>query len=454
MRLHVAAGTLLAIFLLVYLPDLGHGFLQDDFGWIAASRADSLGDVTRLFSRNVGFFRPLVAVTFSLDHAIWQLNPFGYGLTNLLLFLLDAVLLFCLARELRLAGDVALFATALWAFNFHSVNMALLWISARTALLMIGFAIAAAMALLRGRMILVGLCSLLAMLCKEEAVMLPAFLSSLVYLKGPRPWFSFLDLTSTRLPSAIRRTWLAWLTLVIYLGLRVNSGAFWIQNAPSYYQFSLDPALLLRNFLEYLDREATVAIGTTLALWLFARRARISLTADEKQTAAFGALWLVCFNALTIFLPIRSDLYALAPSIGAVLIAASVASALRRVTPVGFSTAWTALTVVALLASPVYRLRNERWVVEAELSARVMRTLELATAGVPSGHVTLIDDPSARPNLDDTFGNLLGEAVLLFLGPSWSGAIIASTEAVGARGETASLVLRLRDGQLVEAQAD
>ena len=453
MRPYVALGSLFAIFLLIYLPDIGHGFIQDDFGWIAHSRAESLEDVVGLFGRNVGFFRPLVSATFALDHAIWNLNPFGYALTNLVLFLVDAVLLFCLAGRLQLSKEVAFFATGLWAFNFHAVNMSLLWISGRTALLMIAFALTAALAALRGRMIVSGLCSLLAMLSKEEAVLLPAFMSALALTTNAPTPFAWRDMTLARVISAFRHTWPAWLALVIYLGLRVQSGAFWVQDAPSYYQFSLAPGLVIRNCLEYLNRQAAVAIAATLALWLFAGRASIALNNEEKRAATFGAIWIVSFSALTIFLPIRSDLYALAPSVGVVLIAASVASALRRGAPlVRFSTAWTALTILALLALPVYRLRNDDWVAEAELSARVLRTLEITTRDVPAGHITLIDDASASPRLADSFANLFGEAVLLFLGPSWGGDIVSSMDQPGSPDDTAPLVFRLRQDRLVEEQ--
>lgn len=60
-----------AIFLAIYMPDLGHGFISDDFRWIVESRTDTPGDLVRLFRANVGFYRPLVAVTFAVDHALW-----------------------------------------------------------------------------------------------------------------------------------------------------------------------------------------------------------------------------------------------------------------------------------------------------------------------------------------------------------------------------------------------
>ena len=50
-----ALVAVIAIFLLIYLPDVGHGFISDDFRWIAESRVTSLADAAALFHTNIGF---------------------------------------------------------------------------------------------------------------------------------------------------------------------------------------------------------------------------------------------------------------------------------------------------------------------------------------------------------------------------------------------------------------
>lgn len=77
-----AAGVLLALFLVVDVPDAGHGFIQDDFRWIVESRAADAGDLIALFGTNIGFYRPVVGISFALDHLVWGARPFGYALTN------------------------------------------------------------------------------------------------------------------------------------------------------------------------------------------------------------------------------------------------------------------------------------------------------------------------------------------------------------------------------------
>jgi hypothetical protein len=419
---YAAGGLLLAAFLVIYLPDVGHGFIKDDFGWIAASQVASAHDVRELFERNAGFYRPLVSASFAADYALWRFDPFAYGITNLIVVLVDAVLLFCLARKLSVSREAALVAVAAWSFNFHGVNMALLWISGRTALLLCMFAVGVALAVLSGRTVLAGCSSLLAMLCKEEAVMIPALfvLSDLFARPRDQPPFRAAW-------SALRRSGPSWIALAIYLGLRAHSGAFGPQDAPSYYRFTFEPLAVARNVLEYLDRGATFAVAIAVALLMSIGTARVALSAAEKGILRFGAAWFVCFYAMTMFLPVRSSLYALTPSVGAALALAAVASGVQRIAQKRFEVCCAALIAVIFFLIPIYRQRNERWVVPADLSTSVIRTLRMTTAGYSGGQIVAVDDPSARFGLDSSFGAAFSDAVHLMVGSNWEAQIVPTT---------------------------
>jgi hypothetical protein len=256
----LAALVLAAIFAAIYVPALGHGFVKDDFRWIAAGDVHSPGDLRRIFTTNVGFYRPLVTSSFAIDRAAWGLDPRGYAFTNLLLLAADAALLFLLATRLSLPAPAALFAVAVWAFNFHGINMALLWTSGRTALLLCLFAQASMLALLRGHRLGAGVLTLAAMLCKEEAVMLPALLTMVVMFKPQR----------IGLAAAFVRCWPLWLAAGLYALLREQSGAFGVSDAPAYYHLVVDPRSVLKNVTQYLDRGATVAALATIAVWMAA----------------------------------------------------------------------------------------------------------------------------------------------------------------------------------------
>ena len=54
---------MLMVIAAVYLPDVGRGFVKDDFGWIRDARA-RLSDPLHALPHQPGFFRPLVTWSF------------------------------------------------------------------------------------------------------------------------------------------------------------------------------------------------------------------------------------------------------------------------------------------------------------------------------------------------------------------------------------------------------
>lgn len=75
-------------------------------------------------------YRPLYWITLALDRHIWQLNPAGFHLTNLLLHIANGVLGFRLLRRLRVSLAVSASTSLLWlALPIHSEAVA--WISGR-----------------------------------------------------------------------------------------------------------------------------------------------------------------------------------------------------------------------------------------------------------------------------------------------------------------------------------
>ena len=435
MRSGVAVSALVVAFVLIYLPDLGHGFIKDDFGWVLRGAVANVTDLTALLTGDVGFYRPAVSLSFAIDRAIWDTNPFGFGVTNLVLCLADATLLFALARRFY-TPPAAGFASAVWLFNFHGINMAILWLSGRTALLVVLFGLATVLAVLDRRWIIAGLLCLAALFSKEEAVVFPALLT--VYLASAASADSarveWRRLTAHTLP--------LWAALVVYAVLRINSGAFGPLDAPSYYRLSLSPALLARNVAEYTDRAGTFAAVVTLALVLAARARPWPFEAGERRALLLAALWIPATYAITVLVPVRSSLYAVLPSVGSALAAGAVASAVARRHPAVFTKTATALLVAVFLLIPIYRSRNVSWVRVADLSTGVLTTLKEAGRGRPAGSVVLVDNPGLRFNLDAAFGSALTEGLRLTLGPGWTGEILPSPS---AHVPDATLVFRLAD---------
>lgn len=95
-----------------YVGNLGNPFFgSDTWPWLVSTRIDSVGDVLRVafspimsgtsFVAEVAhFYHPLTALSYSLDQALFGLNPFAFYATNLLIHLAAVGALFSLARGL------------------------------------------------------------------------------------------------------------------------------------------------------------------------------------------------------------------------------------------------------------------------------------------------------------------------------------------------------------------
>src|SRR4029453_5624015 len=88
----------------VYLPDVGRGFIKDDFRWVLDGTAAFNHPLLTLVSGWTGnFFRPVVALSFGLDHALYGVWARGYGLTNLALYAGCVIAIYGVLRHLSLS---------------------------------------------------------------------------------------------------------------------------------------------------------------------------------------------------------------------------------------------------------------------------------------------------------------------------------------------------------------
>ena len=408
-RAWIGPVLLVAALLAIYLPGVGRGFIKDDFVWIAQNRMTGPADLLVPFTQAPDFYRPIVALSFAANQRLFGVEPLGYGLTNLALLLAAAVALGRLAIALGLPRSGAFAAAAVWSLNFHGINMALLWISGRTALLVTLFALLAAGAFVRQRHLPAAGWALLAMLSKEEAALLPFVLLAWAALPAPgdagaRPW----RIDPRR---AVRRTWPLFAVLAIYVAARTAAGGMTPWNAPAVYRFAVEPASIGRNVIEYLDRAATLPAAAVLILALAAGAAP-RLDAARRRQIALGVIWMVGGYGLAVLLPVRSSLYAVGPAAGAALAGAALLTAVRdRATPRGQARMVLAAVLAAAIAVPVHWSRNDRWVTWAELSTHVLDEIAPVVAALPPGGAIWLDDErDARANLDSAFGTLIETA--------------------------------------------
>lgn len=202
-------GALLLLCIALYWSGLHGPFLFDDFPNLAAlTSIDHVGswrDLGIYLSQPRGFpGRPLSMLSFLLQKASWPDHPFPFKLVNLGIHLLCGLLVYrlttLLARHYRpeRAGFVridetgvftaALLATAAWLLNPIQISGVLLVVQ-RMTLLMALFVLLGLLAYLRGLLddnatakrraawmaLGLGVCMVLAILCKENGVLLPLF---------------------------------------------------------------------------------------------------------------------------------------------------------------------------------------------------------------------------------------------------------------------------------------
>ncbi len=135
--------------LTAYLPALRGGFLWDDDAYVTENA--TLRDLSGL--RQIWFevattpqYYPLVHTTFWLEYHLWEFNPFGYHLVNLLLHALAALLLWRVLMRLHLSG--AWLAATIFALHPVQVE-SVAWITERKNVLSGVFYFAAALTYLR-----------------------------------------------------------------------------------------------------------------------------------------------------------------------------------------------------------------------------------------------------------------------------------------------------------------
>ena len=411
----VAAIVPVVAFLAVYAPAAGHGFVRDDYAWILHSRVASLSDLLRVLASDIGFYRPVVGLTFAVNGWLFGASPLGYGLTNVAFALGCAGAVAWLGRALGLPRGASLLAGTLWLLHVDVMPIGVLWISGRTALVMILAAAASAAALMRGRLGLALACLAVALFSKEEAVLLPfVLLGWLLVIPSP----------------AVRpATWAvsAGTVEALYFLARTAAGATNPITAPTYYRFTFDPSIVLANLGWYLAHASALAAACViLALIVFrvwpgslATRERVSEDPGLRVVLAASALWILGACALTMFLPVRSRLYVALPAVGAALAAAAICascwSAASRARRRG--ALLTSLLVVAALV-PLHLRGAREWTTRTEFAATMIHDLEALTAGLPDGsHVVLADNLNEpRGNLASVFGTMANDAGLLASG--------------------------------------
>ena len=398
---------------LAHANALHNPFVYDDHRMVVDN--PSLRDLSNpLFVLVFQPFRPVVNVSYALDHALHGLDPFGYHLTSLLLHCLDTALLFLLiagigagrgprAGEPPAPGpEVAALAAALFAVHpmaTESVGYVagraevLCAAFALTSLLCFQRALAAAPGRARRLRVAGGVASFaLALACKEVAAMLPAvvLLYDLIFLPADDPGRRRRLLRLYAPLFAVLAAG-AWARLHLYrsleaperdLGVATNlltqSGVVW-----RYLRLFLLPVgqSVVHEVAEVTSfRGLPAAWGAFAALGLAGVALLAWLARRREPAVAFGALWFLAMLLPSSLIPLpelaaehrtylaSAGLFlALASLLAAGLRAAALPPARAR------AVGWVgALSLVALLGG-LSAARNRVWSDPVRLWADALR---------------------------------------------------------------------------------
>jgi len=357
----ILLACVLAATFLVYAGTLQFDFVYDDLGQIVSNPAvQSWKFFPMYFRANVwmqqfaigNYYRPLFLTWFLINHTLFGLHPAFWHLTTVLLHVAVTGLVFVLAMRLTRDRRIGLVAALL--FGLHPVHLeTAAWISGVTDSLMALFLIPAFLSYLnyregRGARWLAACLALyaLALLSKETAIVLPAFVVAYEFLFGDaaRRWSERIRAIATPLLGFVAVT-------AAYLAARANAlhgvahktvdlpatiAALTVPSALWWYLKLLVLPIGLSVFYDtpYVTHVSLrffvlpvvgIAVAAGLLIWWW-RRTRSPLV-------AFAAIWVLLpilpLMNLTV-LPMGDfihDRYLYLPSIGLVLlVAAALAS--------------------------------------------------------------------------------------------------------------------------------
>ncbi len=134
----------LALGVILYASVLSGYFLSDDFQFVGGA---SQGDLSGLWGhRNDHFLRSFIVLSFIVDYSLWKCNPVGYHLTNLFFHIVNAGLVFLLARRLfrlteRGRPVLMAFLSGLLFVALPCHSEAVSWISGRSDVICTTFAL-------------------------------------------------------------------------------------------------------------------------------------------------------------------------------------------------------------------------------------------------------------------------------------------------------------------------
>lgn len=227
------------------------------------------------------YYRPLQTLSYSIEHALFGLQPFYFHLTNLILHILNALLVYAIVRRLTNGSFVAMAAALFFvAAPFHTEAVA--YISGRADLLASLFLLAAFWAHLSNRPALSVAGYLLALLSREQTIIFPLVLLGYDFFFG-RPIKAALKYYLALAGLAV--WYLIWRVFVVQSGQTPFVGAF-----------------LAAGNANGIERLLTFAKDVVLYLGIVALPLNLHMEREISAVRGVGDPYVLGFAALALFI--------------------------------------------------------------------------------------------------------------------------------------------------------
>lgn len=177
MRKIIPVILLIALGFICYFNILRAEFIWDDFMLIVSNDAiKSFSNVGNIIVSellpNTDYYRPLQAISYVIDYCIYGLNPLGFHLTNIILFILNSILVYFLFKSITKSKFIAIIGSLLFACApFYSESVS--YVSGRADLLLGLFILSALIAYVKERYNLCIFLFVFSLLAKELAIIFP-----------------------------------------------------------------------------------------------------------------------------------------------------------------------------------------------------------------------------------------------------------------------------------------
>jgi hypothetical protein len=417
---HTPVFVLIAIATtLAYIQSFQGAWISDDVDLIAGNTMirslapTNLRAIATSFEAGINYI-PLTYLSFAFDYQLWGPHPSGFHLTNLVLHVANALIVYFLLLRMQESWGIAFAGSLLWALHPVQVE-SVAWISERKNLLSTLFFLLAFHAYLRysarpraRTYVLLTALYLAALVSKVNTIVLPALTLTyeLVMQRRLRPRDFFATLPLLTCGAAI-----AWVNLhgnpshgVAYHGgslavtLRTSSTTIpqYLQNVVAPFDLSSYYPIPLRA--SWLDPSVAMAVAVILTLvWL------TCWLAWHHQPEAFWLAWFgITLSPMLNLVPfpaLMNDRYLYLPLLGALVPLLRLAHRLlRRVGAVRAAPALTSVTALGLGLLTVARVP----VFQNELNL-------WADMGLRTSYITADQPYGAPPRLEQK--RLLTEAL-------------------------------------------